>query len=52
MILAKGKNDDEARKWLIRSVNRYPYNWGAWQELSGLLGNVENVRSPMSAASY
>ncbi|KAI9828463.1 MAG: Anaphase-promoting complex subunit 23 [Thelocarpon impressellum] len=41
IVLAKGKNDDDARKWLIRSVNIYPYNWGAWQELSGLLGSVE-----------
>ncbi|KAI9851994.1 MAG: Anaphase-promoting complex subunit 23 [Thelocarpon superellum] len=43
IVLAKGKNDDEARRWLIRSVNLYPYNWGAWQELSSLLGNVENL---------
>ncbi|KAI9676444.1 MAG: Anaphase-promoting complex subunit 23 [Caeruleum heppii] len=41
VILAKGKNNDEARKWLIRSVWAYPFHWGAWQELSGILGSVE-----------
>lgn len=44
IVLAKGKNDEEARRWLIRSVHLYPYNWGAWLELSELLGSVEEVR--------
>ncbi len=51
VVLAKGKNDDEARKWLIRSVNICPYNWGAWQELNGLLGAVENVGVPIEIKS-
>ncbi|KKA24648.1 20S cyclosome subunit [Rasamsonia emersonii CBS 393.64] len=44
IILLKGKNEEEAKKWLIRSVHLYPYNWGAWQELNDLLSNVEDVR--------
>lgn len=43
IILLKGKNEEEAKKWLIRSVHLYPYNWGAWQELNDLLSNVEDV---------
>jgi anaphase-promoting complex subunit 8 len=43
IVLAKGKNEEEAKSWLIRSVHLYPYNWGAWLELSELLGNVEEV---------
>ncbi|KAI9880858.1 MAG: Anaphase-promoting complex subunit 23 [Pleopsidium flavum] len=41
IVLAKGKNDEEAKRWLIGSVHLYPYNWGAWLELSELLGSVE-----------
>jgi len=43
IVLAKGKNDEEAKRWFIRSVHLYPYNWGAWLELSELLGSVEEV---------
>lgn len=43
MVLAKEKNDEEARKWLIRSVHQYQFNWGAWQELAGLIDSVEDV---------
>lgn len=44
VILLKGKNEEEAKKWLIRSVHLYPFHWGAWQELNDLLPNVEDVR--------
>ncbi|KZF20198.1 TPR-like protein [Xylona heveae TC161] len=43
IVLAKGKNEAEAKKWLLKSVNLYPYNWGAWQELSDLLGSLEDL---------
>lgn len=43
IVLAKGKNEEQAKSWLIRSVHLYPYNWGAWLELSELLGSVEEV---------
>ena len=44
IILLKGKNEDIAKAWLLRSVNLYPWNWGAWRELGDLLGSVEEVR--------
>lgn len=43
IILAKGKNDKEAKAWLLKSVHRYPWNWGAWLELNDLIENVEEV---------
>lgn len=43
IVLAKGKNDAKARHWLVQSVRRYSFNWGAWQELGSLIGNLEEV---------
>ena len=43
-MLAKRKNEEEAIIWLIKSVNLYPWHWGAWLELSDLIANVEQVR--------
>jgi anaphase-promoting complex subunit 8 len=43
IVLAKGKNEKLAMDYFIRSVQHYTYNWGAWQELTGLLGTVEEV---------
>jgi anaphase-promoting complex subunit 8 len=43
IILAKGKNEEMAKEWLIQSVNIYPFNWGAWQELQNLIGSVDEV---------
>ena len=43
IVLAKGKNEKLAKEWLIRSVNIYPFNWGAWQELGNLLNTIEDV---------
>ena len=45
VVLSKGKNEDDAKRWLLRSVHLCPFNWGAWLELSELLGSVEEVRS-------
>ncbi|KAJ9302653.1 hypothetical protein DTO271G3_27 [Paecilomyces variotii] len=44
VILLKGKNEEEAKKWLIRSVHLYPFHWGAWQELNDLLSKTEDLR--------
>jgi anaphase-promoting complex subunit 8 len=46
VILLKGKNEEEAKKWLIKSVHLYPFHWGAWQELNDLLPNTEDVSVP------
>lgn len=49
IVLAKGKNEEDAKRWLINSIHRCPYNWGAWLELSELVGSVEEVSvSPLS----
>ncbi|PGH00773.1 hypothetical protein AJ79_08111 [Helicocarpus griseus UAMH5409] len=44
VILLKGKNEEEAKKWLIKSVHLYPFHWGAWQELNDLLANTEDLK--------
>src|SRR5271156_5584549 len=43
MVLAKEKNEEEAMRWLIRSVHLYPMNWGCWLEMTSLIGRVEDV---------
>lgn len=43
IVLAKGKNDKLAIDYLLQSVQHYPYHWGAWQELTALLGSTEEV---------
>ena len=43
IVLAKGKTEPDAKRWFIRSVHLFPFNWGAWLELSELLNNVEDV---------
>ncbi|KAL6722028.1 Anaphase-promoting complex subunit 8 [Lecanora helva] len=44
IVLAKGKTEAEAKRWLLRSVHLCPLNWGSWLELSGLLNNVEELQ--------
>ncbi|KAF1363491.1 TPR-like protein [Lizonia empirigonia] len=44
IVLAKGKNDKLAVDYLLQSVQHYPYNWGAWQELTSLLGSTEELQ--------
>ncbi|BDD58840.1 Anaphase-promoting complex subunit 23 [Monascus purpureus] len=44
VILLKGRNEEEAKKWLIRSVHLNPFHWGAWQELNDLLGSTEDLK--------
>lgn len=42
-ILIKEKSMEEGKKWLIKSVNRCPLNWSAWQELNDLFDDTEEV---------
>ncbi|EAW14860.1 anaphase promoting complex subunit CDC23 [Aspergillus clavatus NRRL 1] len=44
VILLKGRNEEEAKKWLIRSVHLNPFHWGAWQELNDLLASTEDLK--------
>ena len=43
IVLAKGKNEKLALHYFLESVRLYPYNWGAYQELSHLLESIEAV---------
>ncbi|GAB0132602.1 hypothetical protein EsDP_00001033 [Epichloe bromicola] len=43
MVLAKEKNDAQAMGYLIRSVHKYPMNWGCWLEMTSLISRVEEL---------
>lgn len=43
VVLLKGRNEEQAKTWLIRSVHQNPFHWGSWQELNDLLGSIEDV---------
>ena len=43
IVLAKGKTEDAAKMWLLASVRKCSYNWGAWLELGALLGKSDEV---------
>lgn len=43
MVLAKEKNDEKALEFLIRSVHKYPMNWGCWLEMTSLISRVEDL---------
>ncbi|KAI9722967.1 MAG: hypothetical protein M1812_001416 [Candelaria pacifica] len=51
VVLAKGKNEEQAKHWLIRSAHLQPYHWGAWLELSELIGGAEELNSIFSTLS-
>ncbi|KAB2578148.1 Tetratricopeptide TPR-1 [Lasiodiplodia theobromae] len=43
IVMAKSKNEELAKQWLMKSVHLYPYNWGTWQELSSLISSAEEL---------
>ncbi|KAL5117354.1 Anaphase-promoting complex subunit 8 [Pleosporales sp. CAS-2024a] len=43
VVLAKGKNEKLAKDYLVQSLHQCAYNWGAWQELMGLLHTIEDL---------
>lgn len=45
IVLVKEKSEEDGKKWLIKSVHLWPFNWGAWLELSELLTTVDDVSS-------
>jgi anaphase-promoting complex subunit 8 len=47
MVLAKDKNEEEAMRWLIRSVHLYSFNWACWLEMTSLISRVEDVRTSL-----
>ncbi|CCU77420.1 cell division cycle protein [Blumeria hordei DH14] len=42
-ILARDKNEEEAMKWLIRSVQVFPMNWACWLEITSLISRVDDL---------
>ena len=46
--MAKDRSYDLAIEWLLKSVLVYPWNWGAWLELSCLIRDGEQVRVQFS----
>ena len=43
MVLVKEKNDNLALDYLMQSVHLFPWNWGAWLEITNLVARVEQV---------
>lgn len=43
VVLSKDKNEEEAMRWLVRSIHLYPMNWGCWLEMTSLIGRVEDL---------
>ncbi|KAI9754644.1 MAG: hypothetical protein M4579_004607 [Chaenotheca gracillima] len=43
VAFVKAKNEEQAIRWLIKSVNLFPWHWGAWQELGNLIVNAEQL---------
>ncbi|EAQ86481.1 hypothetical protein CHGG_07734 [Chaetomium globosum CBS 148.51] len=41
MVLAKEKNDNLALDYLMQSVHLFPWNWGAWLEITNLVSRAE-----------
>ena len=43
IVSVRGKTEDDAKQWLVKSIGIFQYNWGAWAELSELIGTIEEV---------
>lgn len=46
VVLAKERNEKGAMDYLIRSVQAFPMNWGAWLEIANLINSSEEVSAP------
>ena len=51
VVLAKSRNEAAAQQWLLQAVHLNPYHWGAWEELSALLKNVDDLNEHVSHES-
>ncbi|SPQ21634.1 89fcb425-6c4b-4d2b-9d60-b63cbb50a124 [Thermothielavioides terrestris] len=45
MVLAKEKNDNIALDYLVESVQLFPWNWGAWLEITNLVSRIEQLNN-------
>ncbi|KAG8407260.1 Anaphase-promoting complex subunit 8 [Metarhizium acridum] len=43
IVLAKEKNDAQAMDYFVRSVHKYPMNWGCWLEMTSIISRVEEL---------
>ncbi|ORX92888.1 anaphase-promoting complex subunit Apc8 [Basidiobolus meristosporus CBS 931.73] len=43
LILLKKNMEQKAVDALVKSLNKYPYNWSAWLELSGCISNQDTL---------
>lgn len=43
VVLAKERNEREAMEYLIKSVQAFPMNWGAWLEIANLINSYDEV---------
>ena len=43
VVSVRGKTLGNAKQWLLKSISIFQYNWGAWIELSELMGSIEEV---------
>lgn len=43
VVLAKERNEKDAMEYLIRSVQAFPMNWGAWLEIANLVNSYTEV---------
>ncbi|PTB69653.1 TPR-like protein [Trichoderma citrinoviride] len=50
MVLAKEKNDEKALEFFIRSVHKYPMNWGCWLEMTSLISRVEDQSAGLASS--
>ena len=51
VVLAKSKLEAAAQYWLLQSIRLNPYHWGAWEELSSLLSNVDDLRKQVDPST-
>ena len=45
LVLLRSGQEKHAQEWLLRSVRLNPFHWGAWEELSSLLSNIDNLNT-------
>ena len=50
VVLAKERNEKDAMEYLIRSVQAFPMNWGAWLEIANLVNSYTEVCALRSAS--
>ncbi|KAI9720339.1 MAG: Anaphase-promoting complex subunit 23 [Chrysothrix sp. TS-e1954] len=45
IVLSKGKNSNEAKEWLLKSLALYGFNWGVFRELGILINSVDELQT-------